>query len=132
MKRYVSPKSFCSVHEQVDDLGLNRDVERGHRLVEDHHRRVERQRPRDADALPLAAGELVREPVPVLGAEADGAKKLLDALAAVLPRIEVVDPQRLGDDVAHRHARVQRGVRVLEDDLQAPADRPHLAAARCP
>ena len=35
------------------------------------------------------------------------------------PPVDAVDPQRLGDDVAHRHARVQRRVRVLEDDLHA-------------
>ena len=32
----------------------------GDRLVKHHHPRIERQRPRDGDALPLAATELVR------------------------------------------------------------------------
>ena len=36
-------------------------------------------------------------------------------------------PQRLGDDVADRHARIERGIRVLEDHLHAAAQR---AAAR--
>ena len=48
------------VLQQVDHLGLHRDVQRGHRLVGDDQVRVDRQRPGDADALPLAAGELVR------------------------------------------------------------------------
>jgi hypothetical protein len=34
---------------------------------------------------------------------------------------ELVEADRLGDDVAHLHARVDRGIRVLEDHL-------HLAA----
>ena len=71
--------------EQVHDLRADRDVERRHRLVEDDQLRIERERARDADALPLAAGELVREAVRVLGRETDGAQQLVDALLA-LPR----------------------------------------------
>ena len=46
--------------EQIDDLRLNRDVERRHGLIRDDEVRVERERPRKADALSLAARELVR------------------------------------------------------------------------
>ena len=46
--------------EQVDDLGLDRDVERRDRLVADDEVRRRGERPGDADALALAAGELVR------------------------------------------------------------------------
>ena len=53
------------VEQQVDDLRLDRDVERRDRLVGDDQRRVERERAGDADALPLAAGEGVREAVHV-------------------------------------------------------------------
>jgi hypothetical protein len=37
---------------------------------------------------------------------------------------------RFGDDVARRHARVQRGVRILEHHLQAAAERQQLLAAQ--
>src|SRR5919198_10596 len=37
---------------------------------------------------------------------------------------------RLADDVAHRHARVERGVRVLEDHLHPPAHAAHLLAGK--
>ena len=46
--------------EQVDDLRLDRDVERGDRLVRDDEVRVDGERAGDADPLALAAGELVR------------------------------------------------------------------------
>ena len=46
--------------EQVEHLRLDRDVERGDRLVEDQHPGVGRERPRDGDALPLAAGQVQR------------------------------------------------------------------------
>ena len=51
---------LLQIHQQVDDLRLHRHVERRHRLVGDDQRRVQRERARQADALPLAAAELVR------------------------------------------------------------------------
>ena len=96
MKRYVSPNSFWSCREQVDDLGLDRHVERRDGLVEHDQLRVERERARDADPLALAAGELVREAVRVLRAEADRAQQLLHAPPAFLAAVEAVDAQRLG------------------------------------
>jgi hypothetical protein len=46
--------------QQVEDLGLGGEVQRGGDLVGDEQRRVRGQGPRDRDALPLPAGELVR------------------------------------------------------------------------
>ena len=46
--------------QQLHDLGLHGDVERGRRLVGDEHLRVVGQGHRDHRALPHAAGELVR------------------------------------------------------------------------
>jgi len=42
--------------------------------------------------------------------------------------VEVV--QGLGDDVADRHARVERGEGILEDDLHLPADPTQPARAQ--
>ena len=46
--------------QQLDDLRLDRHVERGRRLVGDDEPRLRRERERDDDALAHAAGELVR------------------------------------------------------------------------
>ena len=70
------------VLEQVEDLRLHGDVERGHRLVADDQLRVDRERAGDADPLALAARELVRKAVVVLGVEADDLEQLLDAALA--------------------------------------------------
>ena len=68
--------------EQVEHLRLDRHVERRHRLVEHDHLRTERQRPGDADALALTAGELVRVAVAVLGQQADPLEQVGDPLTA--------------------------------------------------
>ena len=51
---------LAQLHEQVEHLRLDRDVERRDRLVADEELRLHRERPGDADAGALAAGELVR------------------------------------------------------------------------
>ena len=118
---------LLQVFQQVDDLRLDRDVERGDRLVADDQLRRHRQRPGDADALALAAGELVRVAPHVVGAEADGLEQFDDALLELAPGLrEPVDDQRLADDRADRHARIERGVGVLEDDLHVARQRPQL------
>ena len=65
------------VLEQVDDLRLHRDVERGHRLVGDDQLRLQRKGAGDTDALALTAGELVRVAVVVLGLQADAVEQIL-------------------------------------------------------
>ena len=118
------------VVEQVDDLGLDRHVERGDRLVGDDQLGPQGERPGDADALALAAGELVRVAVVVLRVEPDQLQQLLDRpLDAVLGVGTFWMPERRPDDRADGVPRVQRRVRVLEDHLDVPAQRAHLA--RC-
>src|SRR5262249_8495289 len=107
------PELRLEILQQVHDLSLDRDVERGDRLVGDDQLWVHRERPRDADALALAAGELVGITAEVVGQEADRLEELHYSLLALLSRRrQLVDDQRLADDRADRHSRVQRSVRV--------------------
>ena len=130
MKIERQPEVALEVAQQVEDLRLDRDVERRHRLVGDDQLRLQRERARDADALALAAGELVRVAVVVLRVEPDRVHQLLDRpLALALARLELVDRERLADDRADRLARVQRRVRVLEDHLHLAPQRLELLAA---
>ena len=64
-------EGLSQIHEQVDDLRLDRDVERGDGLVAHQELRVHCERARDADAAPLPAGELVRIAALKVGIEAD-------------------------------------------------------------
>ena len=123
------PELVLEVLEKVEDLRLDRDVERRHGLVADDELRVQRERPRDPDPLPLAAGELVRVAVDEARVEADDVEELAHAGAAVAARADAVHDERLRDDVADGHARVERRVRVLEDDLHLAPHLPHVLAA---
>src|SRR5204863_4091784 len=44
-------------------------------------------------------------------------KQLHDAIAPLLTRADMVDDERLFDNLPHAHARIQRRVRILKDDL---------------
>ena len=89
------------VLEQIEDLGADRDVERRHRLVADHQLRLEDQRAGDADALALAAGELVRQAAhDQVGIEPDRRQHLAHPPLALGAVGDAGDDQRLGDDVA--------------------------------
>ena len=113
------------IGEQVDDLRLHRDIERRDRLVADDQLRPWRQRPRDAEALPLSAREFVRVLGHLFGSQADFLEKrahpLVDLRRSAL--LEIVN--RLGDDIRRAHARVERCIRVLEHGLHFATKRPH-------
>src|SRR4051794_17658871 len=121
-EQVCQPQLLLQVLQQVEDLGLDRNVERRHRLVADQKVRAQGQRPGDADALALPAGEAVRVTLEVAHVQPHEVHQFLDQRAAVLAVADVMDDQRFGDDVEHGHARVQRAEGVLEDELQLPAE----------
>src|SRR5690606_27313887 len=69
------------------------------------------------DTLPLTAGKLVRILLDRGFAEPDDVEQLGDAGAYIRRAISIV-PQRLGDDSSRRHARIERCIGVLKDDLR--------------
>ena len=54
---------LAQLREQLQHLRLHGNIERRDRLVGDQHVRLQRQRAREPDALPLAAGEFMRKAV---------------------------------------------------------------------
>src|SRR5690606_35535477 len=93
--------------EQVDDLRLDGHVERGDRLVGDDEVGLHSERAGDTDALTLTAGELMREAAGEVRVEAHRLKKLMDALLLLLAPGELMNAERLADDAANGHTRVQ-------------------------
>ena len=129
MKSSASERDSPQVHEDPQHLGAHAHVEHRDRLVADQALGVEHERGGDGHALALAAGQLVRVAVAkALGREADVGQRAVHA-RGVLGGRRALDDQRLGHDRPHAHARVERLVRVLEDHLHAPPQRPPFAPA---
>ena len=80
----------------------------------------EHQRTGQADALALASGELVRVQVGRLGLQADLGQHVRDAPVLLGVGPDALDAEGLADDGPHPHPGVERGVRVLEHELQLP------------
>ena len=95
---------------QLGDLDAHRDaqcrVEVGERLVEQEHLRVAHDGAADGDALALAAGELLGQPVEV-GRELEGLGRLADAgVDLFLARLRQLHAE--GHVVVDGHVRVER------------------------
>ena len=103
MNRMARPSRSWSVADQLEDLRLHGDVEGGDRLVGDQHLGLEGERPRDADALALAAGELRVAVGRAPGRQAD---ELEEARARSRGRLRVaaLGDRPLGDDAPDRWA----------------------------
>ena len=114
--------------QQVQNLRLNRDVEGGDRLVANYEIGAQHQGPGDGDALALAAAECMRKPAQVLEREPAAPGDIEHPLFELRPFGQTVGDERFGDDVTHRHPRVERGIGVLEDDLHVPPHGPQPAA----
>ena len=102
------------VDEEVDDLALDRDVQRGDAFVGDDQLRFDRQRPRDPDALALAAAERLRLAAAKRGVEPDQRQEFVDTSGDLILRHLPVDAQHFGDRLAGGQPRVERVQRVLE------------------
>src|SRR6185437_1119898 len=124
------PEARLHLFEQVEDLRADGDVERGYRLVADDEFGVENQGAGDADTLALPAGELVRQASDhERGIETDRIQHLADALVPLLRVLYARDDKRLSDNVPDPAPRIERGDRVLKDELHAAA---HFAQAFAP
>ncbi len=116
-------EALADLLEERQHLRLHRDVERRDRLVGDQELGLDRQRARDADPLALSAGELVRIAAERLRIHAHQGHQPARALERLRSGNAVVE-RALHDRLADRAARVERAVRVLEDDLDLRAERP--------
>ena len=110
-------KLLLQITEQFKDLGLDRDVQSGRRLVRDQQFGIARECHRDHHALAHSTRELVGKVVQtLLGArESDEAEHLNCTVKRLLLADPAVDEDRLGDLVTDALGRVKRGHGVLED-----------------
>ena len=109
------PEFLLQILQQVDDLGLDRYVQRRHRLVADDQLGFDGERARDTDALALTAGELVRIAPHVIRLQTDGLEQFHDTLFKLAPGFgQAVNDQGFADDRADIHARIERRVQDPE------------------
>ena len=125
--RQTQPR--LQVLQQIDHLRLDRHIERGHRFIAHHQRRLDGKRARDADALALPAGELMRISLRMVRCQPDQSEQLVHPRTPCHAVADTVHDQRLLQDLAHGHARVQRGKRILEYDLHPTAQTAQRIAA---
>ena len=109
------------VLQDVEHLRLNGHIQRGHGLITHYEFGLQCQGARNANALALAAGKLMRIAARVILLHAHAAQRLDHALKALRARADAMHQQALANALAHRHARVQRGVRILKDNLHVAA-----------
>src|SRR5436305_1164817 len=96
-------KPAPEISEEIDDLGLNRDVERGDRLVAYDELWLRRQDTRNIDTLLLTTRQLVRIAARKVTTEADLLEACHRRLVASLPGSGADDIERLPDALEHRH-----------------------------
>ena len=109
--------------DEIQDLLLDRDVERGGGLVGDQQLRLARDRHRDHHALLLTSGHLRRVGVDAKRRirNADLREQLDGALASGAPAQAQVQTQRLLELEADGEHRVERRHRLLEDHRDVAA-----------
>src|SRR5690606_40227723 len=100
--------------QQIDNLGLDRDIECRDRLVADDEIRIERQRPGDADSLALATGKLVWITSAMGRIEPDDLEQFGHPAAAPDRIAAPMFFERFGNAGADRHARVECCIGILE------------------
>ncbi|MNS96361.1 hypothetical protein D3C72_1306570 [compost metagenome] len=95
------------IEQQIDDLRLNRHVERRHRFVSDHHLGIKRQRARNADSLPLPTGKLMRITTRMLWFKPDAFQQPGHALLCRLATRHVMYQQRFHDREPDGQTRIE-------------------------
>src|SRR5262249_15582370 len=128
-QNYRHAQLAAQAQDQVQDLGLDRDVERGRRLVRDEHAGLAGDRHGDHHALPHTAAELMRVIVDAAPRRGDADHlEQLDRAVARGPTVHVfVQLQGLADLAPDRQHGIQRRHWILENhgDVIA-ADTAHL------
>src|SRR5436305_1176234 len=81
-------RATLNILQQVDDLRLDRHVERRHRLIAHQHLGLDREGARNTDALALAPGQFVRIATEIVAGQADAFEQFGDLGTLVLARAD--------------------------------------------
>ena len=117
--------------KQLRDLVLDRDVQRAGRLVAKQKVRMDRDRPRDRDALKLAAGELMRVASDEISGQAHLRQQHFCLFHSLRLRDAVEIAPRLAEIGADPHPGREGAERVLKHHLDPAPKRPLFLALQC-
>jgi hypothetical protein len=113
---------LLEVFEEIEDLGLDGDVEGADGFVADDEFWLEDEGTGDADTLSLAAGEFVGVAVYVVRGEAYFGEYLCDVFGEVGAGYFFVDLEGFADDAADGHPGIERADGVLKNHSDAAAE----------
>ncbi len=116
-KQEGDAKLALQVEHQINNLRLNRHIQRRDGLVGNHHFGVQRQRAGYTDALTLPARKFMRITLSMFRQQSHFIQQPGNALLRLATRHRLVDQQRLHNGEADRQPGIQRGVGILEDKL---------------
>ena len=116
-EEHRKPEALLQIRKQIDDLSLNRHIQRRDRLVRDQHLRIHNKSTGDADPLALPARECGWTPVQNFLRHPHHLKDLLRLLFIIFLFTEMIHGEDLIKHGADRHSRIQRGIGILKDHL---------------
>ena len=122
----------AQLQKQIQNLRLNRHIQRGCGFIRHQHRRTARNRHCDHDSLLHSAGKLMRVPRnPVAGLRYPDPAQELDRLRPGIGDVGTVQGNRFGNLFADTEYRIQRNRRLLKNvgDLAA-ADLPQFPSGK--
>ena len=108
--------------EKVQNLGADRDVQRGDRFVRNNQLRLEHQRCADTHPLLLSAGQLTRIARGIGLVQADLLQHTADRRILLRPGADFMGAKGLPHRKTDGFARIQRAGRVLKDRLHGGAE----------
>ena len=104
---------FLQVQQKIEHLGLHGYIQRTYRFIQYKQLRLLCQCARNTDALALPTGELVRELIGCCFGKPHHVQQFIYSFLALGTVADMLNLQRLGNDVAYIHAWVKRTGRVL-------------------
>src|SRR5678815_3723348 len=117
-----APKSF----EQIHDLSLNRYVKCGYWFISNDKIRIYRQGPGYSNSLALTTRKLMRIAFDKSFAETNCFQQLLNSTFTIFAAGQTKRIKWFTDNLANRHARIQRRIWILKDHLEIPALLPEI------
>src|SRR6478735_6317633 len=115
--------------QEVQDFGLDRDVQGRGGLVEQQNLWLKHERPGNRNTLALATGELMWETEAIAAIKPHRLKRDLNPPVLIA---QAMNQEWLGQGRVNGFARVKRPIRILKNHLAAPGESPvDLVRAGC-